>query len=101
MSSARVFAHRLVSRASHEGQIIIKLKRLAAVELLLSTARYLAGRYPKTYMLFNGGRSIVIPPVNETYSLPAPLWVGEGEKRQMREVSREEGEEALRTCALL
>ncbi|KAI5894337.1 uncharacterized protein SCHCODRAFT_02624391 [Schizophyllum commune H4-8] len=73
----------------------------AAVELLLSAAHYLAGRYPKSYQLSSDGRSIFIPPVNETYSLPSPLWHGEGEKRQMRDVSREEGEEALRTCALL
>ncbi|TRM68514.1 hypothetical protein BD626DRAFT_425415 [Schizophyllum amplum] len=73
----------------------------AAVELLLSTASFLAGRYPKTYMLSSDGRSITIPLVNETYALPAALWEGQGEKRSMRTVSREDGEAALRTCALL
>ena len=73
---------------------------MTAVELLLATAEHLAQRYPESFTLDRYARTITNRVLGETHRLPPSFWADE-RTGVLREVSLEEGEAALRTCALL
>ena len=73
---------------------------VVAVELLLATAEYLAQRYPESFTLDSEARTITNRVLGETHQLPTSIWADE-RSGILREVSLEEGEAALKTCALL
>ncbi|KAL1758803.1 hypothetical protein FB107DRAFT_206593 [Schizophyllum commune] len=81
---------------------VVRGARIAqgAVELLLATAEYLAQRYPESFTLDSGSRTITNRVLGETHNLPPSIWADE-RSGILREVSLEEGEAALGTCALL
>ncbi|KAL1721345.1 hypothetical protein EV715DRAFT_271295 [Schizophyllum commune] len=81
---------------------VVRGARIAqgAVELVLATAVYLAQRYPESFTLDQNARTITNRVLGETHKLPASIWADES-SGVLREVSLEEGEAALRTCALL
>ncbi|KAI5894354.1 uncharacterized protein SCHCODRAFT_02624432 [Schizophyllum commune H4-8] len=81
---------------------VVRGTRIAqgAVELLLATAEYLAQRYPESFTLDSATRTITNRVLDETHNLPPRIWADD-RSGVLREVSLEEGEAALRTCALL
>ncbi|KAL1665613.1 hypothetical protein GGF50DRAFT_113934 [Schizophyllum commune] len=81
---------------------VVRGERIAqgVVELLLATAEYLAQRYPESFTLDSKTRTITNRVLGETHQLPTSIWADE-KSGILREVSLEEGEAALRTCALL
>ncbi|KAL1706032.1 hypothetical protein EV121DRAFT_202371 [Schizophyllum commune] len=81
---------------------VVRGERIAqgVVELLLATAEYLAQRYPESFTLDSKTRTITNRVLGETHQLPTSIWADE-KYGILREVSLEEGEAALRTCALL
>ncbi|KAL1732829.1 hypothetical protein EV714DRAFT_282380 [Schizophyllum commune] len=81
---------------------VVRGQRIAqgAVELLLATAEYLAQRYPESFTLDRYARTITNRVLGETHNLPPSIWADE-RSGILRKVSLEEGETALRTCALL
>ncbi|KAL1744618.1 hypothetical protein HDZ31DRAFT_38240 [Schizophyllum fasciatum] len=71
-----------------------------AVELVHAIATYLAQRYPACFALDAHARTITNRVLGEKYGLPPSVWADEAAGR-LRDVALEEGEAALRTCALL
>ena len=74
-----------------------------AIELVHELAEYLSKRYPDTFTVSRSAwghiSSITIVPVNETLDLPPPLVTKNS--LELRQVTIEEAEHAMRVSALL
>ncbi|KAE9404499.1 hypothetical protein BT96DRAFT_1016311 [Gymnopus androsaceus JB14] len=101
--------HRIATRGTNVVRVlpdrpgVVKSASHAAIELVHELADYLSKRYPDTFTVSRSAwghiSSITIVPVNETLDLPPPLVTKNS--LELRQVSIEEAEHAMRVSALL
>ncbi|KAF5381434.1 hypothetical protein D9757_009046 [Collybiopsis confluens] len=88
----------------HDDNVQVKSASQSAIELVHELAQYVNKRYPEAFSVSCDAESgfishITIVPVNHTFQLPSPL-LAKG-SLVLRNVSLEEGEEALKIAVLL